>query len=128
MESIFSIDTSQFSINIPSPFVTYTNTNVYKDSYSIKKESIIYLFNYYKRIISCNRNTFILNYPQTDPEHLINLCQEAIDNYDKFFSLDKDNSKVNRWLGFIQGVLICNGITSVEKERDFTRPYLTKHR
>ena len=30
--------------------------------------------------------------------------------------------KLNRWLGYIQGVLIERGRTTVEKERDYTRP------
>lgn len=30
--------------------------------------------------------------------------------------------KLNRWLGYIQGVLIVWGLTTVEAERDFTRP------
>lgn len=30
--------------------------------------------------------------------------------------------KLNRWLGYIQGTLISEGKTSVEKERDWTRP------
>lgn len=30
--------------------------------------------------------------------------------------------KLSRWLGYIQGVLIERGVTSVEKERDWTRP------
>jgi hypothetical protein len=31
-------------------------------------------------------------------------------------------NKLNRWLGYIQGVLISNGVTSVDNERNFTRP------
>lgn len=30
--------------------------------------------------------------------------------------------KLNRWLGYIQGVLIERGATTVVEERDFTRP------
>jgi hypothetical protein len=30
--------------------------------------------------------------------------------------------KLNRWLGYIQGVLICHNVTTVEAERDWTRP------
>lgn len=30
--------------------------------------------------------------------------------------------KLNRWLGYIQGVLISHGITTVWLERDWTRP------
>lgn len=30
--------------------------------------------------------------------------------------------KLNRWLGYIQGVLIERGHTTVEAERDWTRP------
>lgn len=42
---------------------------------------------------------------------IINLKEQTI-TYDK----------ANRWVGFIQGVLIANGITTVENERDYTRP------
>lgn len=30
--------------------------------------------------------------------------------------------KLNRWIGFIQGTVIRLGLTTVENERDFTRP------
>jgi hypothetical protein len=30
--------------------------------------------------------------------------------------------KLNRWLGYIQGVLIERGFTTVQEERDWTRP------
>jgi hypothetical protein len=36
-------------------------------------------------------------------------------------SLDKKS----RWLGFIQGVLIVNGLTNVDTERNITRPWFT---
>jgi hypothetical protein len=46
------------------------------------------------------------------------------------FSLEFENGvknnlplmKLNRWLGYIQGALITRGITTVEEERDWTRP------
>lgn len=31
--------------------------------------------------------------------------------------------KLNRWLGYIQGCMIERGYTTVEAERDFSRPY-----
>jgi len=31
--------------------------------------------------------------------------------------------KACRWLGFVQGILIGQGLTTVEAERDFTRPF-----
>jgi hypothetical protein len=34
--------------------------------------------------------------------------------------------KLNRWLGFIQAVAIINKYTTVQAERDFTRPLFTK--
>ncbi len=33
-------------------------------------------------------------------------------------------TKLNRWLGYTQGRVIAFGLTSVEDERDFTRPML----
>ena len=79
-------------------------------------------------MIELNRDCFTLTEVNTDPNHLINLCNEAILKYDEFYRLDNDNSKVNRWLGFVQGIIIFNGISTVDIERNFTRPYLTEHR
>jgi hypothetical protein len=31
--------------------------------------------------------------------------------------------KANRWLGFIQGIMIERGLLTVHEERDFTRPF-----
>lgn len=38
---------------------------------------------------------------------------------------DMPSDKASRWLGFIQGCLVMRGMTSVQSERDFTRPYFT---
>ncbi|QDZ10564.1 hypothetical protein [Devosia ginsengisoli] len=37
----------------------------------------------------------------------------------------RDQSKAMRWLGFIQGILIERGYTTVTREREFTRPYFS---
>ncbi|BCJ91737.1 hypothetical protein IZ6_24720 [Terrihabitans soli] len=34
--------------------------------------------------------------------------------------------KQQRWLGFIQGILIAKGLTTVPVEREWTRPYLNE--
>jgi|GEM_PF-4558486 len=31
--------------------------------------------------------------------------------------------KSNRWLGFVQGIIIERGLTTINEERDFTRPF-----
>jgi hypothetical protein len=38
----------------------------------------------------------------------------------------EDIGKANRWLGFIQGILISRGWTDVTTERNFTRPFFRK--
>ena len=98
----------------------------YKEIDVVKKDQLVMLFNHYHSLI--DKVDLNLEIELGDKEHLMNLCKDAVDKYDEFHKLDGDNSKVNRWLGFIQGVLIANGITTVNKERDFTRSYLTKHR
>jgi hypothetical protein len=50
---------------------------------------------------------------------LISLCNEAIAN-----GKDYPFDKMNRWLGFAQGVLATTGIIDVDAEREFTRPLL----
>lgn len=56
--------------------------------------------------------------------HLHWMCDECIHTLlttPEDFPVDK----YSRWLGFIQGVVICKGYSSVEKERNITRPWFT---
>ena len=55
--------------------------------------------------------------PGTEPCHLRWMLQEM--------SGFTDAGKAGRWLGFVQGLLIERGLTTVQVERDFTRPYFT---
>lgn len=52
---------------------------------------------------------------KTSGEHIIWMLEQL--------AKDKKQSvtKKHRWLGFIQGVLIANGVTSVDAERELTR-------
>jgi len=57
-----------------------------------------------------------VSFPPSDPLWLFNMefmfgCRDGL-----------PVPKLCRWLGYIQGVLIARGYTSVEKERDWTRP------
>jgi hypothetical protein len=45
------------------------------------------------------------------------LCQTALDKLDEY-PIDK----LSRWLGYVQGVLCEKGVTTTDKERDFSRP------
>lgn len=90
---------------------------------------MIFLFILYKNDINEHAEAInALGIAKTNASHLLWLCDEAMSKYDTFYNLDGDDSKVNRWLGFIQAVLIISGITTVDKERDRTRSLLTAHR
>lgn len=103
--------------------------NIMKDViYNIKKSNMILLFQHYSSLISINSDYINSQQQATTSTDMINLCNEAIFKYDEFHKLDADNSKVNRWLGYIQGILISIGLVTIESERDLTRPYLTEHR
>lgn len=56
---------------------------------------------------------------QCEKAHLIHLCNMAMAG---IAMKDLPYGKLCRWLGFIQGVLCCMGVTTVQAERDFTRP------
>lgn len=56
--------------------------------------------------------------PGTEPCHLRWMLSIIRDGY--------AGEKSHRWLGFIQGVMISTGITTVQAERDFTRPYFKR--
>ena len=72
--------------------------------------------------IDCTKQN---NGDNTSPEHLLWMCNHCIPRVRDDglgFSVDK----YSRWLGYIQGCLISRGITTVEKERNITRPWFTK--
>ena len=95
---------------------------------SIKKENTLKVIKDYISIIEYGKNDIDVLLEHTSSKDLINLLHEALDKYDEFFDLDNDNSKVNRWLGYVQGVLITVGYLTVQGERDYTRKYFTAHR
>ena len=95
---------------------------------SIKKENTLKVIMDYISIIECGKNEIDILLEHTSSKDLINLLHEALDKYDEFVDLDNDNSKVNRWLGYVQGVLITVGYLTVQGERDYTRKYFTAHR
>lgn len=96
--------------------------------YDIKKTGIVFLFNHYISMMLENSEYINSQQRATTTTDMIKLCEEAIEKYDEFHELDHDNSKVNRWLGYIQGILISVGLVTIEDQRNFTRPYLTEHR
>ncbi len=93
-----------------------------------KKKNLIFLFKHYVDIIKDNEDYINSQVRTTSAVEMIRLCNEAVELYDEFYLLDGDNSKVNRWLGYIQGILITINLTTIEDQRNFTRPYLTEHR
>ena len=105
--------------------MTYSEQEIY----SLKKKNMIILFNLYKEDIIANADKINkLGLDKTNSEHLVWMCETAVKCYDEFYISDNNNSKVNRWLGFIQGILIATGCTTVDKERDRTRYLLTEHK
>lgn len=57
--------------------------------------------------------------PKCQSAALVSLCNEAIGN-----GKDYPFDKMNRWLGFTQGVLAAAGLIDVDAEREYTRPLL----
>lgn len=53
---------------------------------------------------------------ETNPVHIIWMINQIRD--DKL----TNHNQAHRWLGFIQGVLITKGLTTVTEERELTRP------
>lgn len=77
------------------------------------------LFTRYRAIILENGSVLDGGPKECESQHLINLCNEVIENHQKY-----PFDKLSRWMGFVQGVLAFNGLVSVEEERDYSRPFL----
>ena len=95
---------------------------------SIKKDNTLKVIRDYMFIIDWGKTDIDKLLKHTSSEDLIKLLNEAVEKYDDFMELDGDNSKINRWIGYVQGVLITVGYLTVQGERDYTREYFTAHR
>lgn len=58
----------------------------------------------------------------TSLDHLLWMCEHCLKNISDASGMSVD--KFSRWMGYIQGVLVCKGLTTVEAERNTTRPWL----
>lgn len=50
-------------------------------------------------------------------EHLIDMLNQIM----QYEEHGKSLTKCHRWLGYIQGILVARGLTTVDIERDYTR-------
>lgn len=63
--------------------------------------------------------------PDGDPtslNHLLWMCEFCLKNISIGGGMSTD--KFSRWMGYIQGVMIMRKLTTVEDERNTTRPWL----
>lgn len=69
----------------------------------------------YKQIIDKNLDDDLETDPYRKLSHLKWMLDEIVGNNTQSIT------KKHRWLGFVQGVLIAKKLTTVDRERDFTR-------
>lgn len=84
-----------------------------------EKDVLVHLFTRYLSIIESSQTKFENNPVKCSHQHLVNLCNEAINNIEKY-----PTDKLQRWLGFTQGVLAVMQLIDVDEEREYTRPFL----
>lgn len=84
----------------------------------LRSATLLMFERYYKLLIDLS---FESNIDKCNSSSLLRLTKVAIDKIDEL-PIDK----LNRWLGFVQGVLVMNGIITVDGERDYSRPLFTK--
>lgn len=65
-------------------------------------------------------NTKLENGDTTSHDHLLWMIEHCLKRIPAGMSVDK----YSRWLGYIQGVLVCRKITTVENERNRIRPWI----
>lgn len=63
---------------------------------------------------------------ETSLAHILNMCYILKKNIKPLTGTGFSVDKFSRWLGFIQAIMIVNKLTTVENERNVTRPLFTK--
>lgn len=100
-----------------------------KPIYEPTDQGSIRAFTHYKELLERKykpvNHTEIHNGDPTHPEHLLWMCLYCIPRI-RDDGLGFAPEKYSRWLGYIQGCLICQGFTTVQAERDRTRPWFTE--
>lgn len=74
--------------------------------------------------VEAKDHTKINNGDTTSLEHLLWMCEHCIPQI-RDDGMGFAVGKYSRWLGYVQGCLICKGVTTVEAERNRTRPWFT---
>lgn len=101
-----------------------------KNRRPVSDEGSILCFEHYSKMLE-DKSFIARNHAEIedgDPtceEHLLWMCQHCIPRV-RDDGLGMPQEKYSRWLGFVQGCLIMRGYTTVEQERNQTRPWLTK--
>ena len=85
----------------------------------LEAKAVLVLFTRYRDLIVKHKSEMTSEVKDCDPEHLIKLCIEVIENHRRY-----PFDKLCRWMGFVQGVLAAQEIIHVEVEREFSRPLL----
>lgn len=82
-----------------------------------QKMVMLTLFERYRTLVEKAESINDLCPPYCTKTSILRLIDEATINID-IYPFDK----LNRWLGFIQGVMAVKAVIDVEAERDFSRP------
>lgn len=81
------------------------------------QDVIAHLMARYEQLLTAHRSAVSARLGPDLQVRSAQLCSHALANMHEI-----SEDKANRWLGFVQGVLICAGIVDIEDERDYTRP------
>ena len=99
-------------------------------SFPVRDQGSLKTFQYYKHLLE-NMRVKARNHAElptgdcTSLEHLLWMCDTCIPNIrsdGRGYSVDK----YSRWLGYVQGVLVCKGLTTVHAERDRVREFMNE--
>lgn len=83
----------------------------------IWQDTLVRLFIRYEAKAELHREQMHASIGAELTQRTLDLCRHAIGGMDR---LSED--KANRWLGFVQGVMIASRVLNIEEEREFTRP------
>jgi len=101
------------------------NKNIEKSLYNSPLNEVhLFLIKRYKKIMEDNSPEMFLDYNEkTDP------IQDPVDRIYKMLCVLEKNikkfppDKTSRWIGYIQYYLIDKGVTTIDVERNVSRPY-----
>lgn len=88
----------------------------------MKRDKILALIEKYDRELSMLNPVEVMEHPPASRQEALGHIRTMVPAMKQLVATGEDDAKLNRWLGFVQGILFSCGARTINDMRDDNRP------